>query len=240
MRARRARRPRRAGRPMPEAGDRRGRASGMADSGRRWRAGGGRARPCGTGRLKLTAAAAAASTLGPAAAGRQATGQSGPGRNWAWARCWCAGGGEGWFGQGEGEDRCQGDGADRGELGSRTGRGGEGGGGRHSCRMTQCARMSGFRCHAARSAGGQARFYAPGRQVDCQDVPLGCSRPFTSCRPGEMRNERLRALLLERGKTPTSWPICPGGRQDRGAVDHQGPHPLPPAPVRGGDLPGRG
>ena len=30
----------------------------------------------------------------------------------------------------------------------------------------------------------------------------GCSRPFTSCRPGEMRNERLRALLLERGKTP--------------------------------------
>src|SRR5436190_920876 len=34
------------------------------------------------------------------------------------------------------------------------------------------------------------------------ETPLGCSRPFTSCRPGEMRNERLRALLLERGKTP--------------------------------------
>ena len=38
------------------------------------------------------------------------------------------------------------------------------------------------------------------------DVPgrpsLGCSRPFTSCGPGEMRNERLRALLLERGKSP--------------------------------------
>src|SRR5207247_1743496 len=32
--------------------------------------------------------------------------------------------------------------------------------------------------------------------------PLGCSRPVTSCGPGEMRNERLRALLLERGKSP--------------------------------------
>src|SRR6266478_3272797 len=64
--------------------------------------------------------------------------------------------------------------------------------------------MGGFRCRAptmrrgvrtrllrARTAGGRAG-----------TSRLGCSRPFTSCGPGEMRNERLRALLLERGKTP--------------------------------------
>ena len=42
----------------------------------------------------------------------------------------------------------------------------------------------------ARTAGGRAG-----------TSPLGCSRPFTSCGPGDMRNERLRALLLERGET---------------------------------------
>src|SRR2546429_6673188 len=53
-------------------------------------------------------------------------------------------------------------------------------------------------------AGGLGRgYYVPGQRVDVPGRPsLGCSRPFTSCRPGEMRNERLRALLLERGKTP--------------------------------------
>src|SRR6266702_4524271 len=53
-------------------------------------------------------------------------------------------------------------------------------------------------------AGGSGRgYYAPGLRVDVPGRPsLGCSRPFTSCGAGEMRNERLRALLLERGKTP--------------------------------------
>ena len=53
-------------------------------------------------------------------------------------------------------------------------------------------------------AGGSGRgYYAPGLRVDVPGRPsLGCSRPFTSCGPGEMRNERLRALLLERGKSP--------------------------------------
>src|SRR2546428_11924044 len=53
-------------------------------------------------------------------------------------------------------------------------------------------------------AGGSGRgYYAPGLRVDVPGRPsLGCSRPFTSCRLGEMRNERLRALLLERGKSP--------------------------------------
>src|SRR6266705_1403065 len=53
-------------------------------------------------------------------------------------------------------------------------------------------------------AGGSGRgYYAAGLGVDVPGRPsLGCSRPFTSCRPGAMRNDRLRALLLERGKTP--------------------------------------
>src|SRR6478609_178570 len=53
-------------------------------------------------------------------------------------------------------------------------------------------------------AGGSGRgYYAPGLRVDVPGRPsLGCSRPVTSCGPGEMRNERLRALLLERGKSP--------------------------------------
>src|SRR2546430_17271086 len=53
-------------------------------------------------------------------------------------------------------------------------------------------------------AGGSGRgYYAPGPRVDVPGRPsLGWSRPFPSCRLGEMRNERLRALLLERGKSP--------------------------------------
>src|SRR2546430_1413485 len=49
-------------------------------------------------------------------------------------------------------------------------------------------------------AGGAGRgYYAAGLRADVPGRPsLGCSRPFTSCRPGEMRNERLRALLVER------------------------------------------
>src|SRR5690242_4018439 len=53
-------------------------------------------------------------------------------------------------------------------------------------------------------SGGSGRgYYTPGPRVDVPGRPsLGCSRPVTSCGPGEMRNERLRALLLERGKSP--------------------------------------
>src|SRR5438067_13248856 len=75
---------------------------------------------------------------------------------------------------------------------------------RHSCRVARWARMSGFQCHAARMRRRVRRRLLRGRTAGGRagTSPLGCSRPFTSCRPGEMRNERLRALLLERGKTP--------------------------------------
>src|SRR5207302_98069 len=53
------------------------------------------------------------------------------------------------------------------------------------------------------AAGSGRGYYTAGLRVDVPGRPsLGCSRPVTSCGPGEMRNERLRALLLERGKSP--------------------------------------
>ena len=64
--------------------------------------------------------------------------------------------------------------------------------------------MSGFRCHAARMRRSVRTRLLRARTAGgfVRTSPLGCSRPFTSCGAGEMRNERLRALLLERGKTP--------------------------------------
>ena len=186
-RARRARRPCRA-RAMPRQAKTRAAASGMAAS---RAAMAGRWRVASTMRywaVKLTAAAAAARTHRPAAALRSHR----PDRSGAGRELGRGAGAASERGQREGDDGCQGGGA----------AGGAGAG--HSCRMTRCARMSGFRCHAARmrrrvrtrllrarTAGGRAG-----------TSPLGCSRPVTSCGPGEMRNERLRALLLERGKSP--------------------------------------
>src|SRR5947209_7016735 len=69
--------------------------------------------------------------------------------------------------------------------------------------MAQSAQLGGFRGHAARMRRRVRtrllRARTAGRFV--RTSPLRCSRPFTSCGPGDMRNERLRALLLERGTT---------------------------------------
>ena len=56
-----------------------------------------------------------------------------------------------------------------------------------------------------------------------------------------MRNERLRALLLERGKTPDQ--LADAAQVDAKTVERwitKGRQPLPQAPLRGGDVPGRG
>ena len=80
-------------------------------------------------------------------------------------------------------------------------------------------------------AGGSGRgYYAPGLRVDVPGRPsLGCSRPFTSCGPVRCATNGCERSCLCGASPRLAGRACARGRQDRGAMDHQGTSAAPDA-----------